>query len=161
VIVGIEITGDKEVIARLLSMPEKVHAALVRKVYTLAFQLQRKVQTEKLAGQVLNKRTGALQSSIFTDVQQTPYEVSGKVAASKSVPYAAIHEFGGKTRAHDILPNKAQALHFFMGGKEVFAKVVHHPGSVIPERSYLRSALGEMQYQIIQGLTEAVQEGLM
>ena len=36
-------------------------------------------------------------------------------------------EFG--TRAHIIRAKKAKALHFFTGGKEVFAKYVNHPGT--------------------------------
>jgi phage virion morphogenesis protein len=47
--------------------------------------------------------------------------------------YAAIHQLGGKTRAHDIKPRYKKALKF--GGR--YAKVVHHPGSTIPARPFL------------------------
>jgi len=34
------------------------------------------------------------------------------------------------TRAHMIYPKNAKALHFSIGGQEVFAKMVNHPGTV-------------------------------
>ena len=46
-----------------------------------------------------------------------------------------------------------------MGGKQVFFKKVNHPGSTMPERSFLRSSLGEMKDEIIGGIREAVAEG--
>ena len=86
--------------------------------------------------------------------------VVGKVASSGDVKYAGIHEFGGKTPAHDIYPDKAKALAFMIGGKQVFAKVVHHPGSQMPERSFLRSSLSDMRQEILDGLEFAVKGAL-
>lgn len=157
---SVQLSGDRELITRLQSMPEAVRNALLRKVTVLTIELQKKIRTEKLSGQVLNKRTGALQSSIFREVISTATSVEGKVAAGKDVPYAAIHEYGGTTKPHVIAPKNAQALHFFMNGKEIFAKSVNHPGSKMPMRSYMRSALGEMRVEIVEGMTEAVKEGM-
>ena len=72
--------------------------------------------------------------------------------------YAAIQEYGGKTSAHEILPVKAQALAFVIGGGQLFARRVEHPGSLIPERSYLRSSLEDMQREILAALAEAATE---
>lgn len=47
--------------------------------------------------------------------------------------YAAIHHFGGKTKAHVIRARRKRALAF--GG--ILRKSVNHPGSVIPARPYL------------------------
>lgn len=47
--------------------------------------------------------------------------------------YAAIHQFGGKTRPHVIRPRYKRALAF--GGRVV--KSVNHPGSNIPARPFL------------------------
>ena len=154
-LLNVTVTGDRELIARLCAMPSKVHEALLRKMTELDLNLEAKVK-DKLSGQVLNVRTGALRRSIFGTVQGTPVSVVGKVASSGDVKYAAIHEFGGTTAPHDILPNKASVLAFMMGGKKVFAKIVHHPGSKMPERSFLRSSLGDMKDEIIAGLSAAV-----
>jgi phage gpG-like protein len=145
---------DSRVQARLKAMPAKLLNALSRKTTVLRLQLEAKVKG-KLSGDVLNVRSGALRRSIFSDQSETPTSVEGRVASSADVKYGRIHEFGGKTAAHDILPKKAQALAFAMGGKTVFAKVVHHPGSHIPERSFMRSSLKEMREQIVDGYKAA------
>ena len=157
--ISITITGDRELIARLERMPARVHDALLRKVTKLDLELEAKVK-EKLSGQVLNIVTGALRRSIHGTVEDGSTKVVGKVASSGDVKYAGIHEFGGRTPAHDILPSKAKALAFVMGGKQVFAKIVHHPGSNMPERSYLRSSLSDMKDEIVSELQQAVVDGL-
>ncbi len=82
------------------------------------------------------------------------------IGSNGDVKYAAIQEFGGKTAAHEILPGKAQALAFIAGGALRFARKVEHPGSAIPERSYLRSTLDEMSDEIVAALTDAAVESL-
>ena len=51
---------------------------------------------------------------------------------SNPMPYAAIHQFGGQTRAHKIVPRRRKALAF--GGVVVHS--VNHPGSHIPARPF-------------------------
>jgi phage gpG-like protein len=157
--ISVTVVGDRELIARLERMPDRVRQALVRKVTELALKLEARVK-RKLSGEVLNVRTGALRRSIFNEVTDDSKGVIGRVASSGDVKYAGIHEFGGKTPPHDIYPVKGKALAFMMGGKQRFFKVVHHPGSKIPERSFLRSSLNEMREEITIGLTQAVNEGL-
>ena len=74
---------------------------------------------------------------------------------SAGVAYAAIQEFGGKTSAHEITPTKAQALAFVVGGDMRFARRVQHPGSNMPERSFLRSSLAELAGEIESQLAAA------
>lgn len=155
--ISVTVVGDKEVITRFKAMPERVGQALRRAVTALALQLEGLVK-QKLTGQVLNVRTGALRRSIAHRVDAQRDRVVGHVFSSGDVRYAAIHEFGGKTPAHDIVPNKAQVLAFVIGGRQIFARVVHHPGSVMPERSYLRSSLADMRHDIEERLAGAVRE---
>ena len=75
-----------------------------------------------------------------------------------NLEYAAIHEFGGRTKPHDIFPKKGRALAFMMGGKQVIVKSVKHPGSIIPQRSFMRTALNEMQPQIREAFETAISE---
>lgn len=157
---NVTLVGSTQLIAKLDSMPTNVRLALKRRVTALAIKLTARVVNDKLSGQVLNVVSGALRRSIFWKiVEDSSTAVIAKVASSGDVKYAAIHEFGGKTPPHDIYPTNAEALHFFMGGREVFAKVVHHPGSVMPERSFLRSSLDEMRDEIERELNAAVVEG--
>ena len=95
----------------------------------------------------LTWRTGALALSIqrgdpgadLPRVELDGERLVGVVGTTK--PYAAIHEFGGRTAAHTIRARQAKALHFVLDGKDVFAKSVNHPGSVIPARPFLRPAI--------------------
>ena len=79
---------------------------------------------------------------------------------SGDVKYAAIHEFGGTIPPHQIVPDKAKALAFAIGGKQVFAARVNLPAVTMPERSYLRSSLAEMAEAIRERLSEAVVEAM-
>jgi phage gpG-like protein len=156
----IKLVGDRELVARLTAMPDRVKAALLRKVTELSFKLESKIKADKLSGQVLNVRTGALRASIGNQVTETTTTVTGRAFSSGDVKYAAIHEFGGKTAAHEIVATKAQALAFVVGGKQMFARRVQHPGSTMPERSFMRSSLADMKPEIVEGMKEAVREGL-
>ena len=106
------------------------------------------------------KPAGNLRRSTFQTVMDQGTQVVGQVASSSDVKYGRIHEFGGVTSPHDIVPVKGQALAFMMGGKQVFAKIVHHPGSRIPERSFMRSSLTESREDIIADLRDAAADGV-
>lgn len=130
----------------------------------------------------LRRRTGALQNSISHSkkIEEHALSVVGTIGPA-GVVYAAIHEFGGKTRPHIIRPRNGKTLKFtrsagaFMtlpklktnttgasSGQfmtvsrlrtnklEVFAKEVHHPGSNIPARPYIRPALLKTKDKILE-----------
>jgi phage gpG-like protein len=116
--------------------------ALLGQADALRGALEARIQ-QKLSGEVLQTRSGALAASIVSSIENDGSDTSVSIS-SAGVPYAAIQEFGRKTAAHDIVAVKAKALAFSMGGEQIFAKSVHHPGSTIPARSYLGSSLAEM-----------------
>jgi len=62
------------------------------------------------------------------------------------------------------VPDKAKALAFLVGGKQVFAARVSLPAVTMPERSYLRSSLaetaGEITEQLAAAVTDTVSEGV-
>jgi phage gpG-like protein len=124
----------------------------------LASALADKVKSDKLDGAVLNSRSGALKDSIAAEVSGDSADFTATVGSFGDVKYAAIQEYGGRTAAHEILPDKAAALAFLIGGAMHFARRVEHPGSLIPERSYLRSSLDEMRDEIIATLAATANE---
>lgn len=63
-----------------------------------------------------------------------------KFTIGSDVEYAAFVNDG--TRPHIIRPRTKQALRFVIGGRVVFAKVVHHPGT--RARPFLDKALREV-----------------
>lgn len=72
------------------------------------------------------KKSGLLAQSFHLTVTSEQAELSNPT------PYAAIHQYGGKTKPHRILPKNKKALAF--GGKVYGA--VNHPGSNIPARPF-------------------------
>ena len=108
---NIAIDGLDEVQSKLSSYSSALVNAIGDRSDALAAALAEKVRSDKLAGGVLSSRTGALAASIFADVITNSDSVSAAVGSS-GVPYAAIQEYGGKTAAHEIVPDKARALAF-------------------------------------------------
>jgi phage gpG-like protein len=151
----VSISGLDELQGRLASFPGAFLAKLNLSCEELVAALADKVRSDKLGGGVLNSRSGALTASIFADVIGAAEDVTATVG-SAGVPYADLQEYGGKTAAHEIVPDKAHALAFVAGGQARFARRVNHPGSQIPERSYLRASLEELGPEIKARLTEAV-----
>ena len=145
--------------ASLAGVPDRVRQALASKANVLAVALETKIQ-QKLSGGVLNTRSGALASSIIATVDESSADVSVRIGTSGDVKYAAIQEFGGTIPPHEIVPDKAKALAFAVGGKQVFAARVNLPAVTLPERSYLRSSLAEMTEEIVEGLSDAVVEAM-
>lgn len=131
-----------------------IQDSLGKSMARLVIALTRKVKEEKLSGQALKNRTGTLRRSIAPNIVQSGASIVGEVGTN--IEYAAIHEFGGMTLPRLILPKARKALRFTIGGKTVFAKKVNHPGSKVPERSFLRSALREMEPEILKEFENAI-----
>lgn len=158
----IELKGDSELIAKIDAAPQNVRRELTKEITAIVLLLEGHIKRDKLSGQVLHVRSGDLRRSVHAvlPVLQTATGVTGKVGQSGDVKYGAIHEFGGTTPAHVIEAKKGEALAFMMGGKQVFFKKVNHPGSVMPERSYMRSGLADLREEIGQRLQGAVKRGI-
>ena len=153
---SIGIAGSADLSERLSALPDQLRGALAEKVELLAQALYAQVVGVNLSGGLVNARSGALRDSIELDVQQDDAGIGARIASNGDVPYAAILEYGGKTAAHEILPDKAQALAFLLNGKQVFARRIQHPGSNFEARSYLRSALADASDDIASSLAGVV-----
>lgn len=96
--------------------------------------------------------TGALRRSIHSEFEQ------GGMASTTgtNLVYAAIHEFGGVTKPHTIIPKRKKALRFESGGKTIFAKKVNHPGSRITAQPYLRPALMAARPELLSRMKKYV-----
>ena len=151
---AIEVKGLQETSAQFDAYPAALQAALGAKTTELAAALTDLIKN-KLSGAVLNMCSGALRDSIAASVTADADGVRASVGSEGDVKYAAIQEYGGKTSAHEILPVKGDVLAFVAGSGQHFARRVEHPGSLIPERSYLRSSLEDMKDEILTALADA------
>lgn len=155
-----DVVGDKAAVDRLMGLPQEVNIALMRKMGTLTIRLYRHIVLNKLSGQVLRTVSGRLKRSVTFDIRKNGDQLVSEVFTDGTAPYDAIHEYGGKTPPHEIVPVKAQALSFLRDGKRVFYKKINHPGSRMPERSYMRSALDDMREEIESELVSAFEQAL-
>ena len=144
--------GVEALDARLAALPSDMQALLEGKARALAEKLAAKVRDEKLSGEVLQTQSGALKASIVADVSTEGGALMATVGSFGDVKYAAIQEYGRRIPAHEILPDKASVLAFLIGGSQRFARRVEHPGSTLPARGYLSSALDDMRDEIVAEL---------
>ncbi len=98
------------------------------------------------ARQVMNRArvlapvdTGRLRASIRIESRRT-LALRTVYTIGSDVEYAPYVNDG--TRPHIIRPKRAQALRFVIGGRVVFARVVHHPGT--KARPFLDDALRQV-----------------
>lgn len=91
-----------------------------------------------IPGRLTSRIPGMLRASIRAE-----REAPGAWAVGPTAEYGRIHEFGGTTRPHVIRARRAKALAFVMGNQLMLRQSVHHPGSHIPPRPYLRPAFYE------------------
>lgn len=80
---------------------------------------------------------------------QILYDGGNEVVAHAQ--YSACIEYG--TQPHIITPKDKKFLHFKKDGKEVFAKLVHHPGT--KPNPVMRNAAAKVQKEIPQIFKEA------
>lgn len=152
---SVSLDGDEALVSRFRDLPRAVQAALRAKAEALAEALRLHVVQDKLSGQILQTRSGALRNAIAAEASSDGGRLLIRLFARGDVRYAAIQEYGGRTPAHDIVPDKAKALAFVIGGRTAFARIVHHPGSTIPARPFMAPALAEMKPQILSELKAA------
>jgi hypothetical protein len=83
--------------------------------------------------------TGRLRASIRVE-RRSFFGLRQRWTIGSDVEYAPMVNDG--TRPHLIRPRRAQVLRFKVGGRTVFAKVVHHPGT--RARPFLDRALQDV-----------------
>lgn len=118
--------------------------ALKSEIKKIAIDLTAKVKGEKLSGQVLNVRSGRLRRSINYRIEESDTGIDAKVGTN--VEYGRVHEFGFKGAVN-------VKEHMRAGKQKVRA---HKRRMNLPERSFLRSSLREMQPDIESRIARAI-----
>lgn len=176
--ITVQVTGVPVAVDGIRRQVSALKKRIEAEVKGLAVELQQYAVTKKLQGQVLNVKTGKLQRSVRAEIEgQGTDQARGYIAVNLgNVPYARIHELGGKIHH----PSRARKLRFranskgeFMttalfGGKgRIFAsnrhrrvieqEVVTKDYTVtMPQRSYMGSSLAEMTPKIKERLQAVV-----
>ena len=151
------VVGQEQVIAHLKEVEPRVYGLVRQAVRAETLAVLRAAKL-KVSGLVLKTRTGTLRRKINAKFEESGNSITGSVGLA--LAYGAIHEYGGVTRAHVIKPRRKKALAFQAGGVGLVRKSVQHPGSKMPERSYLRSSLKENEARIKAAIAAAVARGV-
>ena len=153
------LVGDEQVLERLRALPEAVDSGLVRKITQLAIDLRRNAQQEKLSGQVLKSRSGALKSSIDLRVERSAGHITASVFTDLRYGAAQEYGFAGTVSVRASLRRIREAF-----GRPVAEKLIsvraHDRRMNLPERSFLRSALEDMTPTIRQEVEAALAEAI-
>lgn len=149
------LVGDEQLLERLRALPDTVNSGLVRALTQIGIDLQRNVQQDKLSGQVLRSRTGALKSSVELRVDQEAGGVTTSVFTD--LRYAAAQEYGfaGTVSVRASLRRIREAFGRPIAEKTISVRAYDRRMD-LPERSFLRSALEDMT----PAIREAVESGL-
>lgn len=144
--ISVEYRGLSELKDRFEAMPgatDRAIASAVMEVTELVYQqAQQNIRS-------MFRTSGKMESALKTTFERFAGGACGTVSIS-GIGYVT-QELGGRG-FYDIFP-RGNALRWLdTGGREVFAKHVHHPP--LPERSFLRLALDQKREEI-RGLFEA------
>jgi phage gpG-like protein len=161
--IGIQLTGEAEVLAKLEAVTGKVRVAAKSSLDMWATELAGYIKMNKLSGNPLHRRSGNLSSSVYPATSETSTSVSGGARAGADVPYAKIHEYGLQ---RNIVVSAFHRMQTMAWGKPMAnpreVLVNQHSSYVnMPERSYMRSSLREQAPEGIQALREAVREAIL
>lgn len=153
--ISAQILGYDKILAKLNALGPKLQDETRKSVLKLCLLLSAKVKRDKLSGQVLKVKTGTLRRSITHRIIDTPQGVVGQVGTN--LAYARVHEFGFKgsvsVKAH--MREIKQAWGKPISPRSVSVKTFTRKVN-IPERSFLRSALQEMQPDIREEMLKAI-----
>jgi hypothetical protein len=92
----------------------------------------------------LRAQSGSLRRSLRANAATATGNVItssiGGNVTNKGVNYLAVHEFGATIPPHTITA-RGKCLAFMIGGKQVFAKSVKHPGMTLPARGMIQRGI--------------------
>ena len=152
------VTGQHAVVRMMVAVKDGARQKLIDVMAKVGFDIQQHVTTQKLSGQVLNRRTGRLRNSINSRVTTGPSEVSASVGTG--VQYAAAHEYGVQRNVVVTVHHRMQTMAWgkpMKNPREVLVNQ-HVAHMNLPERSFLRSSLQDKKEVEFQRVRAAMNE---
>lgn len=157
------LVDEKGTVLRLLGVPAKASQRLRVAISREVIELANHIKDQKLSGQVLKNRTGALRRSTRAyPPTMAGSAIRGEVAVDKTTSvYGKVHEFGGTYRipAHTRRNRGQRRLRVSEHGAMRTHQVREHTAT-FKERSFMRSSLEERRHRILESLKRAVHEAV-
>ena len=153
------LVGDDAVLAWLRSFPDAAASGIASAITQLGIDLQQKIQDNELSGQILAVRSGALKSSIDLQIDQDDGGISATVSSNSR--YARVHEYGfaGTVDVKASLRRITEAFGHPVAEKAINVRP-YRRRMELPERSFMRSALEDMDPEIRDEVEAALLEAL-
>lgn len=155
-----EVLGGDAVVTRLKTGDSRLREGMSQSIGRLVLTLQRNVKADKLSGQVLNVRTGRLRRSINSRLENNnTAQPAGFVGTNVSYARAWEYGFDGKVNVRQSLRMQVVAFGKSIEPRQVTVQA-HSRTVHMPAKSFLGSALQEMQPEIMRELSGAVTEAI-
>ena len=157
--ISASLVGGTAAVDRLSTIGEAVTSGIARVIAKLGVDLQNSVQQNKLSGQVLRLRSGALQQSITVRFEHSDGEA--KATVYSDLDYAAPQEYGfaGTVSVRASVRQMKEAFGHPIASRTVSVSSYSRRMD-LPQRSFMRSALADMTDDIANDTTEALREAL-
>lgn len=154
------LVGDDAVLACLRATPDAIASGIARAITQLGIDLQRKIQEDELSGQVLAARSGSLKSSIDLQIGQGGDKMSATVSSNSVYAHAQEYGFSATVDVRASLRRVTEAFGRPIAEKTVSVRA-HRRRMDLPEHSFMRSALEDMDPAIRDAVEAALSEALM
>ena len=153
------LVGDDAVLAWLRAAPDLVASGLARAITTLGIELQRKIQENDLTGQTRAACSGSLTSSNGLQIDQTDDRIAATVSSGSESTHAREYSFSGAVDIGANLRRMTKAFGHPIPRKAISMRPYRRPIGV-PERSFLQSALADMDPAVRDEVDAALREAL-
>ena len=152
------LVGDDAALAWLRTTPDLAASGLARAITALGIELQRKIQEYQLTNQTPVARSGSLKLGTSLQIDQSDDRIAATVSSDSE--YSDAHK-SGFAGAVDVPGNLRRLTRAF---RPIPRKVInmrsHRRRIDVPERSFLHSALEDMDTAIRDEVEAALREAL-
>jgi hypothetical protein len=153
------LVGDDAVLAWLRSAPDLAASGLARAITTLGLELQRNVQQNELTGQTLAARSASIESNTSLQIDQSGDRIAATVTGGSAYTDAREYSVSGAVDIGANLRRRKKAFARPVARKAISIRPYFRRIDV-PERSFLQSALEDMDPAIRDEVEAALREAL-
>jgi hypothetical protein len=158
-VITARLVGDDTVLAWLRAAPDLAASGLARAITTLGIELQRKIAKSELTGQSLAARSASLGSNTSLQIDQSDDRIAATVSSGGAFTHARENRLSGAVDIGANLRRRTEAFARPIPRKAISMRPYRRRIDV-SERSFLRSALEDMDPAIRDEVEAALREAL-
>ena len=151
--INVTVFGKTELIEHFNAMRPKLVAAMQNEMQTQMTRLADFIKANKLSGDPLHRRSGALSRSVQGTSSVNGTKVTGTIG-SKGVKYARVHELGGTFDIPSF--ERLQTVAFGRPMINPRTVTVSAHTATYPQRAFLKPSLDQFAPQIQEALRQRV-----